>query len=134
MSASAQPGAPLTRRDFEAKIALKAWKDPEFKKEILDDPAATYEKYLGQPLPEGVELFVHEEDANTLHITIPQAPDTVAELSDEDLEKVAGGGDFLAQTEKVLWTRIAGPVTTGDVVTLGGHRAYKAIEKETSSW
>jgi hypothetical protein len=90
-----ETGVGLTRRDLETKLIEKAWKDPEFRKEVLRDPKGMFEQYLGQKLPEQVEIFVHEEDASTLHFSIPPAPSNVRELSDGDLEKVAGGTDVL---------------------------------------
>ena len=40
-------------------------------------------------------MTVHEENENSLHFVIPTKPKTAAELSDEDLEKVAGGTDVI---------------------------------------
>ena len=82
-----------TRRDLETQLIEKAWKDPVFRKEIVRDPKGMLEKHTGQKLPAQVKIFVHEEDPNTLHFSIPPAPSNLAELSDEDLEKVAGGTD-----------------------------------------
>jgi len=91
MSAAAQPS--IGRHEMETLIIEQAWKNPEFKKEFVSDPKGTIEKYSGQKLPESVKIQVHEEDANTMHITIPQAPQNMSELSDSDLERVAGGTD-----------------------------------------
>ena len=82
------------RRELEVRLVEKAWKDPEFRREIVTDPKGMLEKYLGQRLPEKLKIFVHEEDSNTLHLSIPLAPSNLTELSDDDLEKVAGGTEF----------------------------------------
>ena len=73
------------------RLIEKCWKDPDFKKEVVADPKGLFEKYTGQKLPENVKIFIHEEDANTLHFSIPPAPTNSAELTDEELDKVAGG-------------------------------------------
>jgi nitrile hydratase alpha subunit/class II bacteriocin class with double-glycine leader peptide len=86
----------ITRRDLEAHLIEKAWKDPEFKRQVASDPKGMFEKHLGQKLPEKLKIFIHEEDANTLYFSIPPAPSNLNELSDEDLEKVAGGTDIIA--------------------------------------
>lgn len=86
----------ITRRDLEAHLIEKSWKDPEFKRQVVSDPKGMFEKHLGQKLPETLKIFIHEEDANTLYFSIPPAPSNLNELSDEDLEKVAGGTDIIA--------------------------------------
>ena len=85
----------VTRRELETRLVEKAWKDPAFRKDIVKDPKGMLEKHMGQKLPEQVRIFVHEEDANTLHFSIPSPPSNLIELSDEDLERVAGGTDVV---------------------------------------
>ena len=83
----------LNRHQFESLIIERAWKVPEFREEFVSNPKGTIEKYTGQKLPQNFRVVVHEEDAQTMHMIIPQAPQNVSELSDEDLERVAGGTD-----------------------------------------
>jgi hypothetical protein len=85
-----------TRRDLETALIEKCWKDPEFKKAVVSDPKGMLERHTGQKLPPQMKIIIHEEDANTLHLSIPPAPGNVTELSDEDLEKVAGGTEIVA--------------------------------------
>ena len=82
------------RRDLETKLIEKCWKDPEFKKRVVSDPKGMLEQHTGQKLPAGLKIVIHEEDANTLHFTIPPSPTNLSELSDAELEKVAGGTDI----------------------------------------
>jgi len=84
-----------TRRDLETKLIEKAWKDPAFKQALISDPRGLIERYTGQKLPEQMRVFVHEEDANTLHFSIPAAPTNATQLSDAELEYVAGRTDFV---------------------------------------
>jgi hypothetical protein len=83
-----------TRRDLETALIEKCWKDAEFKKAVLNDPKGMLERHIGQKLPAPMKIFIHEENANTLHFSIPPAPSNLSELSDDDLEKVAGGTDI----------------------------------------
>lgn len=85
----------VTRRDVETALIEKCWKDPTFKKQVISDPKGMIERHTGQKLPPQVKVFIYEEDANTLHFSIPAAPANLAELSDEELETVAGGTDVL---------------------------------------
>ena len=94
---SAAGAAPsMTKRDLEVALVEKCWKDPEFKKQILADPKGMLERHIGTKLPGDLKIFVHEENAETLHFSLPPAPTNTMELSDEDLEKVAGGTEIVA--------------------------------------
>lgn len=86
----------IGRHELETLIIERAWKHPDFRREFVADPKGTFEKYAGQKLPENLKISVHEEDAATMHITIPVAPANLSELSDEDLERVAGGTDVVS--------------------------------------
>jgi len=112
----------VTRREMETRLVEKAWKDPVFRKDIVKDPKGMLEKHIGQKLPEQLRIFVHEEDANTLHFSIPPAPSNLNELSDGDLEKVAGGTDIV----------ITG-VTTSMVIGLGALLAGTALAGVTAA-
>ena len=83
-----------SRRDIETRLIEKCWKDPEFRKQVVSDPKGMLERHIGQKLPGHVKIFIHEEDPSTLHLSIPPAPSNLTELSDDDLEKVAGGTDM----------------------------------------
>jgi hypothetical protein len=84
------------RRELETQLIEKCWKDSEFMKRVISDPKGMLEQHTGQKLPAGLKIVVHEEDANTLHFTIPQAPTNLNELSDAELDRVAGGTDVIA--------------------------------------
>jgi nitrile hydratase len=71
-------------------IIEAAWKDPAFKERLLKDPRAAL-KQMHLDLPADLNVQVHEETAKTVHLVLPQDPSRT-ELSDEELEAVAGGG------------------------------------------
>jgi hypothetical protein len=88
--------APLTRRDLEERIVILAWKDDGFRKKFLADPKKEFEEKLGTRLPAALKMTAHQEDENHLHFVIPAKPGIkMDELSDADLEKVAGGVDLI---------------------------------------
>lgn len=101
----------LTRRQLETALVRKCWKDPAFRREIVADPRGTLEKLTGQKVSEAVNIYIHEEDGNTIHLSIPPAPSNLTELSDVDLEKVAGGTD-VAFTAAIV-SLVASVVGTG---------------------
>lgn len=84
------------------------------------------ERQTGQKLPAQVKIIIHEEDANTLHLSIPPAPANLSELSDDDLEKVAGGTDVVSVA---ISAAIATPVLTG---AFAGSAA--GVLKGTGTW
>jgi hypothetical protein len=112
----------VSRRDLETRLIEKCWKDPAFKKEVVSDPKGMLEKHIGQKLPEHVKIFIHEEDAGTLHLSIPPAPSNLTELSDEDLEKVAGG------TDVAFWVSLVVTAVGTAAATAGG------VMKGTGVW
>src|SRR5215470_2203339 len=92
----ASAAAPLTRKDIEAKIVALAWQDDDFRRKFVADPKGQFEERLGTKLPASLKMTVHEENENSLYFVIPMKPKTnLSELSDEELEKVAGGTDVV---------------------------------------
>jgi len=93
MASQSQPNL----KEAEALIIGRAWKDEAFRKEFLGDPRAAIEKYSGQKLPPNVKVLAHESSENEIHFVIPQKPASFSqdELTDADLEKVAGGEFFV---------------------------------------
>jgi nitrile hydratase alpha subunit len=88
-----------THRDMGEALIRKCWKDPAFQKAIVSDPRGVIEKQLGQKLPPNLKIVIYEEDANTLHFSLPPAPANLSELSEDELERVSGGtevGIFVA--------------------------------------
>jgi len=104
-----------TRRNLETALIEKCWKDAEFKKQVVSDPKSMLEQHTGQKLSPELRIFIHEEDANTLHFSIPPAPSNLAELSDQDLERVAGGTDI---TVAIVATAITAAGTLALSVTV----------------
>ena len=62
--------------------------DPEFRALLEEDPCAALAS-KGMEVPEGVEVRVHANDADTLYIAFPPDPNQL--LSDISLENVSGG-------------------------------------------
>jgi hypothetical protein len=71
-----------------SRIIAKCWEDTGFKQRLLADPAATL-KAEGMQVPAGLSIKAVENTDNLFHLVIPAKP---AELSDEDLQMVSGGG------------------------------------------
>ena len=83
--------ATLTRHDLEAKIVKRCWDDEGFRKEFTADPAGVFVKHLHVPAASLPKIVVHEETTGSWHIVLPAKPANTGELSEADLENVAGG-------------------------------------------
>jgi hypothetical protein len=81
----------LSRQDIEAKIVKRCWEDEGFRTEFTRDPVGTAVKYLEVPAASLPRIVVHSEAPGSWHIVLPQKPANAEELSEEDLERVAGG-------------------------------------------
>ena len=111
--------AALNRQDVETLIVKRAWQDEAFRAEFLADAKGTIEKYSGQKLPADVKVVALAEDDKTIHFVIPPKPGNADELSEEDLEKVAGGIDVFVGTVIVL--TVVGTVLAAGQGTKANH-------------
>jgi Nitrile hydratase, alpha chain len=100
------------RTEIERRMIQRSLQDEDFRQRLLDDPRGTLEQELGSGLPEGVEVRVVEESAQIIYLVLPRASAVGegGELSDQELEAVAGGSDTWLQ---------CGPVTSNVMCTDG---------------
>lgn len=99
----------------QLQLIAKAWHDSSFKQSLLADPKATVEREFGAGLPAGVSLKVLAEDSANRYLVLPPALNDL-ELSDEQLEQVAGGETFFIATALVLGlvtATVGGSMATG---------------------
>jgi hypothetical protein len=81
----------MTRKEIEERLIAKSWQDPAFKQKLINDPKSVLIDE-GISLPDSVELRVIEENSALFCLVIPAQPIQASELSDAELESVAGGG------------------------------------------
>ena len=82
------------RDSIKSKIVEKARKDEGFRASLKSNPRKAIEEAMGMKIPGHVQFHVVEESASSLYVVLPENPER--DLSDADLESVAGGGDFTA--------------------------------------
>ena len=97
-AAKKEQGAPpeikalMNRKQVETACIIRAWHDEDFRKKLLADPKGTLESALKLKLPASTKVTIFEEKANEIRVSLPAKPAADGELSDDQLEAVAGGG------------------------------------------
>lgn len=86
--------AAASRKFIEAEIIARAWTDDSFRARLETDPSAALAE-AGFPDPNGRVVKVTPEAPGSLVLVIPPAPAASSEVSDAELDSVAGGGVIL---------------------------------------
>lgn len=84
------PSSTLSRFDIEQVIRRKIQRSA-YRKTFLKSPRTEIERQLGNPLPGDMNITVLEEGPNLFYFVVPYEVPTGCELSDMELEHVAGG-------------------------------------------
>jgi hypothetical protein len=79
----------------ERTLVQRSMEDEDFRQMLLDDSKGAVEQELGSRLPEGVEVRAVEESAQIIYLVLPSASPLGqgGELSDQELDEVAGGDE-----------------------------------------
>jgi len=94
-----------SREQMERRLVQRSLQDDAFRQRLLEDPKAAVEKELGVRLPKEVRVVALEETAQTIYLVLSSSSplgEGGEELSDRELEAVAGGWD--AQTAGLTCT------------------------------
>jgi hypothetical protein len=102
----------LSRHDLEAKIVKRCWEDEAFRKEFTADPAGAFLKFLQIPAADLPKIVIHEEEPGFWHVVLPAKPEFANELSEEDLERIAGGNTTL----RCAWAIVSSLYSVGGTV------------------
>ena len=80
------------RKQMERRLVERSLEDESFRQRLLEDPKGAVEQELGTRLPEGAQVRVVEESADTIYLVLPSTSPLgeVGELSERELEAVAG--------------------------------------------
>lgn len=75
------------------KAIAKAHTDESFKTQLIDNPKSAIAELTSESLPEDLDIRVYENTSTLKHIVVSVASAS-EELSEHELETVAGGGSF----------------------------------------
>jgi len=79
------------RKKTEAKINVRAWKDPAFKDKLKTDPHTALKELGMEKIPSSLEIKTAEEGRNQWIIRLHERPLNFNEMSEQALEKAAAG-------------------------------------------
>lgn len=92
----------MSELTVQEQVIVRAREDELFRRRLLADPRAVLAEEYNVHIPENVEVRVLEDTSGTISLVLPAAEDALEELSDEELETVAGGSWSI----KILWTLV----------------------------
>ena len=93
----------MTRGQIQDLVGKFASENPKYRAALLSNPKGTIEKQLNTQLG-AVTVKAVADTADTVHVVIPYAA-AEGELSDADLERVAGGKQDITANCLVLGAR-----------------------------
>jgi hypothetical protein len=83
---------PEDTKKVAAAILRRAATEPAFREKALKDPNAAIQEVAGKPLPAGVTAcFIENQPGATMTFVLPDPVSASQELSEAELEQVAGG-------------------------------------------
>jgi hypothetical protein len=101
----------LTRGEIQDLLMKFSKSNPTYREALLKNPKAVVEGQMGGKLPSGITVKAVEETPNTIYVVVPYVAKAGDELSDGDLEAVAGGkGDVLGGIANVLTGGVSGAI------------------------
>lgn len=80
-----------TRQEIFVAIMEKAVEDPDFRDSLLADARTAIVREFDVTVPEGLNIVVHENDHETVHLPLPAKPQV---LGEGQLSQVSGGGGW----------------------------------------
>ena len=73
------------------QIVARAQNDPAYRQALLADPRAVLEQAFGHELPPNLRVQAIEQEPDTIDLLLPPAAQASEELSEAELDSVAGG-------------------------------------------
>lgn len=89
----------MSRKDFENQIIKKAWRDPEYKERLINNPKLVIEEELKAIDPnfkfsQDIDINVITEENNKIYIVIPEDPEKKEkerQITEDEINDIDGG-------------------------------------------
>ncbi|WP_396223500.1 hypothetical protein [Gemmatimonas sp.] len=118
----ANPDAAQRAQDAFQEVLARSATDRAFRSKLIESPRAALAEFSGQDesaLPPFEVKFI--ENSATATIVLPEYSDPTAELSEADLETVAGGTDPV--TTMIVSAAVIGAIAGGITIGIEWHKA-----------
>ena len=89
----------MTRGEIQDLLVKFAAEQPKYKDALSKNPKDVIYKQFGIQVPGNVKVQVLQETADQVYVVLPHVVAAGAELSDADLEAVAGGHTIVKEAE-----------------------------------
>ena len=80
-----------TATELRTRILTRASEDGDFRARLIADPKSAISSEIGNAIPEGFDVMVHEDSATTAHLVLPPSP----KLTEAEMEMAAGGASWV---------------------------------------
>jgi hypothetical protein len=89
----------MTRGEIQDLLVKFAAEQPKYKDALKKNPKEVIYKQFGIQVPGNTKVQVLQESADQIYVVLPHVVESGAELSDADLEAVAGGHTIVKEAE-----------------------------------
>ncbi len=89
----------MTRGEVQDLLAKFSSESATYRDRVKSDAKDVISKQFGYEVPAGINVKVVEETADTVYLVLPHTVAEGDELSDSDLEAVAGGGSKIGTAD-----------------------------------
>ena len=89
----------MSRGEIQDLLVKFATEQPQYKNALKANPKDVIYKQFGIQVPGNVKVQVLQETADQVYVVLPHVVAAGAELSDADLEAVAGGHTIVKEAE-----------------------------------
>ena len=89
----------MTRGEIQDLLVKFSVEQPKYKDALKKNPKDVIYKQFGIQIPGNTKVQVLQETADQVYVVLPHVVESGAELSDADLEAVAGGHTIVKEAE-----------------------------------